>query len=248
MALERSKSNWNDASRIDPFFAMTGRPMSEWTLEEFLINGDVEVERVLHKASKYSLPAARESVLDFGCGIGRLARGFSRHFDRYVGVDISVGMIERARQFYADLPCCTFIVNAEDHLRIFPDRAFDFVYSFGVLQHVPSRAVVQSYLAEFLRVVTPRGLVVFQLHTDMTLRARLQPRRRLYNLLRSLGIESSTLTKLRLRPYDRYHVPESEVDAWVRQAGGAILEKESHADDSPHKSMIYWVTPSAERS
>jgi hypothetical protein len=106
---------------------------------------------------------------------------------------------------------------------------------------------VKSYVDDFLRIVKPRGLVVFQLHTDMTLRARLQPRRRLYNLFRSLGIAASTLVKLKLRPYDRYYVPEGEVNDWLLRAGSTILERERHDDHAPHKSMTFWVTKSARR-
>ena len=68
--------------------------------------------------------------MDFGCGVGRLTRELSGRFERYVGVDISAGMIERAEQLNAEVPNCTFLVNDRPDLSRFGDREFEAVISF----------------------------------------------------------------------------------------------------------------------
>ena len=78
---------------------------------------------------------------------------------------------------------------AEPSLRLFADGSFDLVYSNLVLQQQPSRAVVEQYLAEFMRVAHGGGLVVFQLPAKLRLRRRLQLRRRAYGLLRASGVQ-----------------------------------------------------------
>jgi len=72
----------------------------------------------------------------------------SRHFAEIHGVDVSDEMIRMARERLRDTP------NAHPHhgtgsdLAMFPDEKFDFVYSYAVFQHIPSREVVFQYLRE----------------------------------------------------------------------------------------------------
>jgi SAM-dependent methyltransferase len=42
-------------------------------------------------------------------------------------------------------------------LSMFPDGKFDFVFSFAVFQHIPSRAGVEAYLREIYRVLKAGG-------------------------------------------------------------------------------------------
>ena len=101
-------------------------------------------------------------ALEIGCGPGRLMRPMSRHFAEIHGVDVSDEMIARAREKLADIP------NAHPHatdgasLSQFADASFEFVYSYAVFQHIPSRDVVYQYLREIQRVLKP-GVSGFRL-------------------------------------------------------------------------------------
>ena len=53
-----------------------------------------------------------------------------------------------------------------------------------VLQHVPDREAIESYVREFCRVLRPGGLAVFPLPSHIPAIFRLQWRRRLYLGLR----------------------------------------------------------------
>jgi ubiquinone/menaquinone biosynthesis C-methylase UbiE len=87
-------------------------------------------------------------------------------------------MIRRAGELNADIGNCEFRVNREADLNCFDDSTFDMVYSFIVLQHVPGRWRIERYIEEFVRVLRPRGLLVFQLPSAIPWRHRIQPRRR----------------------------------------------------------------------
>jgi ubiquinone/menaquinone biosynthesis C-methylase UbiE len=69
--------------------------------------------------------------------------------------------------------------------------AHHFVYSALVLQHLPRVEAIRTFIAEFLRVLKPGGLLAFQLPTRMpprTLRTILRLRTRAYAAyLRLLG-------------------------------------------------------------
>jgi hypothetical protein len=49
-------------------------------------------------------------------------------------------------------------------LAMFPDATFDFVYSYAVFQHIPSRDVVFQYLREARRVLKPGGILRCQVN------------------------------------------------------------------------------------
>ena len=65
---------------------------------------------------------------------------------------------------------CAAYANAHPHhssgcdLALFPDEQFDFVYSYAVFQHIPSREVVFSYLREARRVLKPGGILRCQIN------------------------------------------------------------------------------------
>ena len=57
---------------------------------------------------------------------------------------------------------CRYHLNERDDLAIFGDNLFDFIYSAHVLQHIKPRYTL-NYLAEFIRIVSRGGMIVFQL-------------------------------------------------------------------------------------
>jgi ubiquinone/menaquinone biosynthesis C-methylase UbiE len=110
-------------------------------------------------------PDVLDSVLDFGCGVGRLTMAWTRHARRATGVDISGPMIEKGRQLMAKQDAVRLELNQKSDLSMFPDASFDLVFSHIVLQHMPWE-IAQGYVAEFTRICRPGGWVMFQLPYD----------------------------------------------------------------------------------
>jgi SAM-dependent methyltransferase len=228
--LERLSEDWNELAEEDALWAVLAEPGKQgrrWDVQEFLATGEREVAEVLASAKKLRLPEGRGKALDFGCGVGRLTRALSPHFDECVGVDISKEMVERARELNADRPTCEFVVNVAPQLSRFENASFDFVYSSKVLQHMPSGKLASEYVAEFVRVTKPGGLVVFQLWTHIPWRNRLQPRRRAYGLLRALRLPQRVLNRFGLTPMGRgISVPEATIRKVIEDSGGRVIHTE----------------------
>src|SRR5262249_25450679 len=93
-------------------------------------------------------PSAR--ALEIGCGLGRILRPLSERIDRACGVDISAEMVAGARRELAERPNIEVFVT-DGRLRGIADAALDFVYSFIVFQHIPSKKAVARYLKEAAR-------------------------------------------------------------------------------------------------
>jgi SAM-dependent methyltransferase len=231
--------DWEDLAAADPIWAVLGKRCE---LAQFLATGETDVEIALTTSAELGRPATRGRVLDFGCGIGRLARPFAARFREYVGIDVAEGMVARARELHAELGNCTFVASSAPDLAIFRDGSFDLVYSSLVLQHLPDRDVVGAYLAEFLRVARPDGIVVFQLPAALGLRQRLQPRRRVYRLLRGLGLGPHALRRLKLHPIRLLAIPEPEIRALLERHGGSVaLVRAEQAKGI--SSRRYYATP-----
>ena len=223
--LLRQRREWEELGSLDPLWAILAddnRKFGGWNLDEFFQTGADEISSILAYARQLGRPQEYGCALDFGCGVGRLSRALKSSFQRCVGVDISDPMIRKARELN---PACQFIVLGGTDLRMFPDDQFDFVYSNIVLQHQPHCAVVFNYIREFLRVVRPSGLIVFQLPHHVPMRRRLQPRRRAYRMLRSLHVPADFLyRRLGLNPITMLAIPEEEVTNAIRSMEGAVLK------------------------
>jgi ubiquinone/menaquinone biosynthesis C-methylase UbiE len=82
----------------------------------------------------------------------------SRHFGEIHGVDVSDEMIRWRAERLADIPHAHFHATNGASLAQFADDSFEFVYSYAVFQHIPSRDVVLEYMREIRRVLKPGGI------------------------------------------------------------------------------------------
>ena len=88
------------------------------------------------------------------------------------------------------------------------------------------------------------GLVAFQLPHQLPLRARLEPRRRLYLLLRRLGFSSRVLYwRLGLHPMRITWIDTSEVCGFLTACGARVLEVEQREAVMGSGESIYFVSP-----
>jgi ubiquinone/menaquinone biosynthesis C-methylase UbiE len=105
----------------------------------------------------------RDRLLDVGCGTGAAVRSASRVAASAVGVDLSPGMIERARELAADSPNTEFI-EADVEALPFADASFSAALCTTSLHHYPKP---DRALAEIGRVLVAGGrLVVADMTTD----------------------------------------------------------------------------------
>ena len=109
-------------------------------------------------------------------------------------------------------PRCRYLLNENPDLRAFSDASFDLVYSNIVLQHMPPEAA-KAYVSEFLRVLAPGGLAMFEIPSE-NIRAEVVERERLPDAAHAAIISANL--PARLAPGERL-----TLEARVRNAGPA---------------------------
>jgi len=243
--LERHRQDWEELAAADPLWAILASPQGRggrWDHEQFFATGEAEIAAVLGIAQRLGFPRQHERALDFGCGVGRLTRALAGSFGEGVGIDISEEMVRLARELN-DGRNCRFEVNVRSDLGALETGSFDFVYSALVLQHMSRKELIKSYVGEFLRVLRPGGLAVFQTLAHLPLGLRLQPRRRAYALLHRLGVPHDLLLgRLRLVPTRLTAISEDDVRSTVTKRGGVV----EHVEEYPKRtdgvrSLRYYV-------
>src|ERR1700733_5050553 len=156
---ERMRADWNQRAREDAHYyvAFGGRDQDEAefhaTATDVLRSIEAQLKRLPGNVNRRARRA-----LEIGCGPGRLVKPLSRHFGEIHGVDVSDEMIKLARQRLSDTPSAHFHATNGASLGLFADDSFDFIYSYAVFQHIPSRDVVLEYMREIARVLKPGGV------------------------------------------------------------------------------------------
>ena len=156
------RNDWETLAKEDALHAILTdetKVGGRWNVAEFMATGIAEIEMVMqYLAGLGRIPDWNGTALDFGCGVGRLTQALGRHFVSCVGVDISQRMVEKAASMN-QMANCQYLANSGAKLP-FPDATFAFIYSNIVLQHIPRR-FAKKYLSEFVRVLSPGGVLVF---------------------------------------------------------------------------------------
>lgn len=106
-------------------------------------------------------PAFFKRAIDLGCGTGLAASAFSKEVDHFIGIDLSPGMIEKARAtgLYAELE----VGDMLESLRAKPDASADLVLAADAMVYVADLVPV---LTEIRRVLAAFGLLAFTLERN----------------------------------------------------------------------------------
>jgi SAM-dependent methyltransferase len=240
----RHRRDWSDLGELDPMWAIASTPEKRfggWDEAAFAESGASKAAGVLRRLAELGVPARHGRALDFGCGVGRLSLPLAERFETVVGVDIAPPMIEaaRARAAEAGVTNAQFAVDGETRHE---PASFDLVYCVLVLQHQPSGDAALRLLERLAALVAPGGVLVVQVPTRLAPRLRLQPGRRIYSALRSLGLPRRFLyERLRLQPMRMLAVPRERVDACLRDAGLMEVRADVRERDGVRSVTLYAI-------
>lgn len=249
MSFQRLQRTWNALGHEDPLWAVLShrdKRGNRWDLEEFLATGREEIRAVLDHARALRPELPTRKALDFGCGVGRLSQALAEHFEAVLGVDVAPSMVQRARELNRHGERCRYHLNATTDLTGLGDGEFDFVYSNITLQHM-APALAAGYIGELCRVLSPQGLLIFQLPGE------LKPGRfglMVVRLRRALTLLVRRLSRAPVM--EMFGTPPGRVRELVTAAGGQVIQTQANQHAGPgwtsyRYSVVRGPSPSSPR-
>lgn len=154
--------DWQRIGHEDPLWGVLTAPeyrtsaLTPDTVERFYASGEGYVNWLNEQVQRHcGQPLRAEHALDFGCGAGRITHAMPRVAARVTGLDISPGMLTRAREKAS---------SAIEFKQVLADERFDWLHSYIVFQHIPpTRGMV--ILDDLLSRLQPNGLVTLHFTT-----------------------------------------------------------------------------------
>ncbi|TAL00900.1 MAG: glycosyltransferase [Rhodospirillaceae bacterium] len=147
-----------------------------------------DILRALHEASPTALSEYTD-ILDFGVGVGRLARMFKGTRGRYTGVDVDqrhIAWVSSALDYVSG------VATVPHQPLPFADKRFDCVIAISVFTHMNEQDQF-LYLAEIARVARPGAMVFLTVHGERALqRAETET-----SILKMLSVPRNTIERTR---------------------------------------------------
>jgi SAM-dependent methyltransferase len=154
-----SRRYWDRAARANAaWYVATGYASES---NAFFEQGAIETDLLLRFCG-VPLDAA-DTVLEIGCGVGRMTRRLSELAGQVIATDVSDEMLRRCRDNLAgraNVAC--MLLPGDGSIPAVDTGSVQVVFSYITLQHVPSRQAQSLYLQESARVLAPGGRIAIQ--------------------------------------------------------------------------------------
>jgi len=239
MDIKKLQKNWDEFGKTDPLWAILTFPHkkgNKWQIDEFFKTGVEEIKKVMKYAEGLGINFPLRKALDFGCGVGRLTQPLCEYFDEVYGVDIAPSMIELAKKYNRHGDKCSYYLNETSDLKLFNGNSFDFIYTNITLQHMEPR-YSKNYIKEFLRILTPHGLLIFQLPSERTKISMLIER------ITPLVLIDLYHKKIYDKRMEMYGIKREKVIKYLEESGAKIVDiKQDQSAGKGWVSFRYCVT------
>lgn len=107
----------------------------------------------------------KQTILDYGCGNGRLMEFMADDYQKVIGVDISSTMVEEGKKRLSGLTNVEFLETDGFNIPL-NNESVDLVFSYLVFQHIKTREMVEITFKEIYRVLIPNGIFKVLLRSD----------------------------------------------------------------------------------
>jgi len=162
---ESMRHDWDERARQNAFHYIASW-REDWNPQTFFASGEEDYQRlVAPPLARWQWAPQGKTILELGCGAGRMTRSFAGRFGRVFALDISPAMLARAKELLGDVPNVVWLQGNGKDLSVVDAESVDCVFSYIVLHHMPVRRLAIGYICEMLRMLKPGGAFLFQFST-----------------------------------------------------------------------------------
>lgn len=154
---------WQKWGEKDPYYGVLTAPeyrksvLNEEKLDEFFQSGERDLEDVFSLVQRLKPGFTSETVLDYGCGVGRVLIAMTKRFQSVTGIDVSPAMLSEATHNLDSRGITNFRLRLNSEMDNIQNESYDFVHSYIVLQHIPAKDGEQI-VRQLLRVLKFGGI------------------------------------------------------------------------------------------
>lgn len=165
------RGHWNRLAKENARYFVnpltpSGKEATEFELKE---TGMADYEKYLKNdpVIKNRLGSFNDkSVLDLGCGVGRITEYMANDFKKVHALDLSEEMIESAKKRVIGKKNVEFHIGNGNSIPL-EKQNVDLVFSYQTFQHLPNESLIKDYLEEICRVLKPGGVAKIHLRTGL---------------------------------------------------------------------------------
>jgi len=158
---------WDQRARENALYFVDSRvAYDDPDVDRFWADGEAVVESLSREMGFRIEPT--DTLLDIGCGVGRMTRPLAARAGSVVGLDVSQEMLARARELNPGLDNAEWVLGDGTSLAGIEDASLDGCFSIVVFQHMPDPALTLGYVREIGRVLKPGGWAAIQVSNDPT--------------------------------------------------------------------------------
>lgn len=159
------RRDWDDRARKNALYYIESS-RTHWDTRAFFESGERDYGAFAEPAlANFAFDPRGKTMVELGCGAGRMTRSFARRFARVCAVDISAEMLARGKDLLKDVANVDWVHGNGTSLEGVKSDSADFVFSYIVLQHLPTDKLTESYMTEILRVLNSGGLFLVQFNS-----------------------------------------------------------------------------------
>lgn len=156
---------WDRRAAEDAFFFVDNRmPYKAPDLDRFWASGERDLDTLLTALG--ARVSEDDTVLEIGCGVGRLTRVLAARVASVVALDVSPRMLKLARSYNPTLSNVDWILGDGTSLAGIETASVDACVSHVVFQHIPDPAITLAYVREMGRALRVGGWGAFQISND----------------------------------------------------------------------------------
>ena len=160
--MNKQKDLWEKLAQANSRYYINSDKGKGITEEEFRKSG---IEAYKKYIQDDELLRSKDSILDLGCGSGRLTEFMAKDFKKVYGSDISPTMISEARTRLVNVPNVEFLETDGDTIPL-SDATCNIVFAYLVFQHIKTREMVEKNFKEIFRILKPGGIFKVLMRSD----------------------------------------------------------------------------------